>query len=99
MIVEVADFKVSAENRDAFCAAITLAASTLLAKAGGYRGHRILACRESAGRFILIVEWDSLEAHTVGFRQSPAFTEWRAIIGPFFQHAPHVEHFEVVAGS
>jgi heme-degrading monooxygenase HmoA len=98
MIVEVADFKVSAENRDAFSAAITHAASTLLAKAGGYRGHRILACRESAGRFILIVEWDSLEAHTVGFRQSPAFTEWRAIIGPFFQHPPHVEHFEVVAG-
>ena len=99
MIVEVADFRVSTGNRDAFSEAIIRAADTVLAKAGGYRRHRILACRESPERFILIVEWDSLEAHTVGFRQSPAFAEWRAIIGPFFQRPPHVEHFEVVAAS
>lgn len=99
MIVEVADFKISAGNRDAFSEAITQAASTVLAKAGGYLGHRILACRESPERFVLIVEWDSLEAHTEGFRHSPAFAEWRAIIGPFFQQPPHVEHFDEVAAT
>jgi heme-degrading monooxygenase HmoA len=97
MIVEVADFKVSAGNRAAFSAAITRAADTVLAKAGGYRRHQILACRESAERFILIVEWDSLEAHTLGFRQSPAFAEWRALIAPFFLQPPHVEHFDLLA--
>ncbi len=99
MIVEIADFKVRPEQRDAFAQAITGAAATVLSKAGGYRSHRILACQETSGRFILTVEWDTLEAHTVGFRQSPAFTEWRAIIGPFFLEPPHVEHFDVVAAS
>ena len=98
MIIEVADFKVAPESRGAFSDAIARAARTVLAKAAGCRGHRILACRESPGRFMLIVEWDSLEAHTEGFRQSPGFAEWRAIIGPFFREAPHVEHFDVVAG-
>lgn len=97
MIVEIADFRVAPDARDAFAAAITQAAASILAKANGYRQHRLLACQESPERFVLIVEWDSLEAHTVGFRQSPAFSEWRAIIGPYFQQPPHVEHFEVVA--
>ena len=99
MIVEIADFKVRPEQRDAFAQAIAGAATTVLAKAAGYRGHRILACQETPNRFVLTVEWDTLEAHTVSFRQSPAFTEWRGIIGPFFLEPPHVEHFDVVAAS
>ncbi len=99
MIIEVADFKVRPEDAAAFSEAITRAAAGVLAKAEGYRRHAILACQETAGRFLLTVEWDTLEAHTVGFRQSPAFTEWRAIIGPFFLQPPHVEHFDVVAAG
>lgn len=99
MIVEIADFKVRPEQRADFLQAITGAARTILAKAAGYRNHRILACQESAVRVVLTVEWDTLEDHTVGFRQSPAFTEWRAVIGPFFLEPPQVEHFEVTASS
>jgi len=99
MTVEIADIRIRPEARDAFAEAITRAASTVLARAGGYRRHPILACHESPGRFVLIVEWDSIEAHTVGFRQSPAFVEWRAIIGTFFQEPPHVEHFEVLSAA
>ena len=99
MIVEIADIRTRPEDKAAFAEAIQRAATTVLAKAGGYRRHQILACLETPGRFILHVEWDTLEAHTVGFRQSPAFTEWRAIIGPFFAQPPHVEHFDVVAAS
>ncbi len=99
MIVEIAEFRISPDARDAFAAAITQAAGSILAKAKGYREHRLLACQESPGRFVLIVEWDSLEAHTVGFRQSPAFGQWRAIIGPYFQQPPHVEHFDPVAAT
>lgn len=97
MITEIADFKVAPESRDAFVEAISRGVRTILARAGGYRHHQLLACQESPQRFVLIVQWDSLEAHTVGFRQSPAFAEWRAIIGPFFLQPPHVEHFEAVA--
>ena len=99
MIVEIADIRTRPEDKAAFAEAIQRAATTVLAKAGGYRRHQILACLETPGRFILHIEWDTLEAHTVGFRQSPAFAEWRAIIGPCFAKPPHVEHFEVVAAS
>ena len=99
MIVEIADFKVRPEQRAQFLQAITGAATAYLAKSEGYRGHRILACQESPGRVVLTVEWATLEAHTVGFRQSPAFTEWRAMIGPFFLEPPHVEHFDIAAAA
>lgn len=99
MIVEIADIRTRPEDKAAFAEAIQRAASTVLAKAGGYRRHAILACQETPGRFILHVEWETLEDHTVGFRQSPAFAQWRAIIGPFFQQPPHVEHFDVVAST
>lgn len=97
MIIEIADIAVQPEDRDAFAEAIQRAASTVLARAPGYRRHTILACHETPGRFVLQVEWDTVEAHTVGFRESPLFAEWRAIIGPFFARPPHVEHFDVLA--
>jgi len=42
------------------------------------------------------VHWNTLEDHTQGFRESPAFAEWRAIIGPFFAQPPQVEHFTLL---
>ena len=48
------------------------------------------------GRYLLLVRWETLEAHTVGFRQSAAFGEWRGILSPFFAGAPVVEHYEGV---
>lgn len=99
MIVEIADFKIRPEQRDAFAQAIMAAARDILAQARGYRGHRILACQENPGRFVLTVEWDSVEAHTVGFRQSAAFAAWRAQIGPYFLEPPQVEHFDILTSS
>lgn len=96
MITEIADFKVAPESRDAFIEAISRGIRTILSRSTGYRHHQLLVCQESPGRLVLVVQWDSLEAHTVGFRQSPAFAEWRAVIGPFFLQPPHVEHFEAV---
>jgi heme-degrading monooxygenase HmoA len=99
MIIEIADIAVQPEDKDAFAEAIQRAARTVLARSPGYRRHIIFASHETPGRFVLQVEWDNLEAHTVGFRQSPAFAEWRAIIGPYFAQPPHVEHFDVVASG
>ena len=98
-IVEVADFSVSPEQHDAFGAALTQAATTVLSQAQGYQAHQILASHETPGRYVLLVDWDSVEAHTVGFRESAVFAEWRSLIGPFFAKPPHVEHFDVVASS
>jgi len=96
MILEVAAFSVRGERDSAFEAAMAKAAP-VIAGARGYRGHELQRCVETEGqylrRYLLLVRWETLEAHTVGFRQSPAFLEWREIIGPFFEDTPVVEHY------
>ena len=96
MILEVADFRIDPANRAAFEEAIHCGASTVIAKADGYHGHAILRCVESEDRYVLHVNWATVEAHTVGFRGSPAFADWREIVGPFFVAVPVVAHFEWV---
>lgn len=96
MIVEVVDFKIDPAQNQAFGPVLKKAVQTVLSQAAGYAGHSVLACIETPGRYVLTVHWATLEDHTVGFRQSPAFTEWRALIGPFFVQPPHVEHFNVI---
>ena len=72
-------------------------AAPVIAGSPGYKGHELRRCLETQGRYLLLVQWETLEAHTVGFRQSPAFTKWREIIGGFFAEAPRVEHYEKVS--
>lgn len=95
MIVEIADFKVEPAKHKDFGSAIRQAADSVLSKATGYLGHTVLACIETEGRYVLTVHWETLDDHTIGFRQSAAFAEWRAIIGPYFVEPPHVKHFTV----
>ena len=77
----------------------------LLRKAGyktgfvGKFGVKVNKGIESPDRYILQIFWATLEDHTIGFRQSPAFADWRAIVGPFFASPPVVEHFELVCKS
>lgn len=97
MIIEIADFKIDPAQHDAFGQALTEAVQTVLSQAAGYQGHTILAGIESPGRYVLQVQWDTLQDHMVGFRESAAFVRWRAIIGPYFAAPPHVEHFSLVA--
>lgn len=99
MIIELADFSVAPENHEAFGEALVKGVSTVLSKSEGYLGHEILSSQETRGRWVLLVRWTSTEAHTVGFRQSAAFADWRAIIGPFFTKAPYVEHFDLSQSS
>ena len=96
MITEIAEFKIRPEDRTAFLEAINRAAVAYLAKSEGYLGHSVYASQESPGRVVLQVQWASLEAHTVGFRQLPAFAQWREVIGQFFRSPPNVEHFDDV---
>lgn len=93
MILEAAMLKVRAEEQSAFEAAMRQAAP-VIASAAGYQGHQLQRCVETKGRYLLLVRWETLEAHTVGFRGSPAFVKWREMVGPFFAEAPLVEHYE-----
>jgi heme-degrading monooxygenase HmoA len=92
MILEVARLTAQVGQERAFEEAMAKAAP-VIAGSPGYLGHELRRCVEAPGRYLLLVQWETLEAHTVGFRQSPAFTKWREIIGGFFAAAPVVEHY------
>lgn len=93
MILEVAMLTVRAGEQSAFEAAMREAAP-VIAGAAGYHGHQLQRSVETPGRYLLLVRWETLEAHTVGFRGSPAFAKWREMIGGFFAEPPVVEHCE-----
>ena len=97
MITEIADFAVLPDKQEQFADAVREGLA-LVAGTPGFRGARLTRRVETPTRFVLLIEWDSVEAHTVGFRESESFPKWRAIVGPFFDGAPTVEHVvELVA--
>ena len=99
MILEIADFHITPGQQAAFEEAIQRALMTIASQAKGYRGWKVNHSVESPERYLLMIFWDSLEDHTVGFRQGPLFPQWRAIVGPFFAQPPQVEHFTLVGKS
>ena len=99
MILEIADIRIQPGQQAAFEEAIQRGLATVIDSAKGFQGYKVNRGLESPERYILQIFWDTLEDHTVGFRQSEAFTQWRAIVGPFFLQPPVVEHLELVAKS
>ena len=92
MVLEVALIDVSPGQEDMFAAAYQRA-RPILAGTDGCRSVRMTRGRESPSRFVLLVEWDSVEAHLENFRNTDRFTQWRGHIGPYFAEPPRVEHF------
>ncbi|WP_019068960.1 antibiotic biosynthesis monooxygenase family protein [Streptomyces hokutonensis] len=92
MIVEHAELTVEAGREREF-AEVFGKAREVLAEADGFRWAELLQGVERPGVFLLLVGWDSVEAHMVGFRESEPFARWRALVGPFFAESPAVEHF------
>jgi heme-degrading monooxygenase HmoA len=99
MILEIADFRIRPGEQGAFDAEIRHGVDTVIARATGFRGYKVNRGIESPDRYVLMIFWETLENHTVDFRNSPAFGEWRAIIGPYLAGQPQVEHFTLVAKS
>jgi heme-degrading monooxygenase HmoA len=92
MVLEVALIDVVAGLEDEFAAAYAKG-HEVLAGTPGCRSVRMTRGIESPGRFVLLVEWDSVAAHEDNFRATDRFTTWRSLIGPFFAGPPVVEHF------
>jgi heme-degrading monooxygenase HmoA len=92
MVLEVGDIAVTPGSEEEFSAAYR-SVREVLATTPGCRSVRMAQGIETPSRFVLLVEWDSLEAHEIDFRASDRFTRWRAAIGPYFVRPPHVEHF------
>ena len=99
MILELADIRIQPGQQAAFDEAIKRGLETVISKAKGFQGYKVNKGIESPERYILEIFWATLENHTVDFRQSAAFADWRAIVGPFFAAPPAVEHFNLLAKS
>ena len=95
MILEVAMLNVRPGHAREFEAAFARA-STIIASMPGCLAHQLRRCIEVPDRYVLLVEWESLEAHTVGFRGSPEYQTWRQLLHHFYDPFPVVEHFEPV---
>jgi heme-degrading monooxygenase HmoA len=93
MILEHAVVDIRAGQENAFEAAFA-EAKTVLAAADGCRSISLRRGVEDPSRYLLLVEWDALDDHMVGFRESERFTQWRALIGPCFDGQPSVDHYE-----
>lgn len=96
MILEVAILDVKPSRVNEFETAFRTA-STIIASMPGYISHELQRCLETTNRYILLVRWQTLEAHTIGFRQSPEYQQWRSLLHHFYEPFPTVEHYEVVA--
>ena len=99
MILELADSRIQPGQQAAFDEAIQRGLDTVIAKAKGFEGYKINKGIENPERYLLQIFWATLENHTIDFRESPAFAEWRGIVGPFFASPPTVEHFELLVKS
>ncbi|HEY9762965.1 MAG TPA: antibiotic biosynthesis monooxygenase [Trichocoleus sp.] len=95
MILEVAILDVKPGLAKEFEAAFKTA-SGIIASMPGYISLELQRCVETASRYILFVRWQTLEDHTVGFRQSPEYQEWRSLLHHFYDPFPIVEHYELV---
>jgi heme-degrading monooxygenase HmoA len=95
MVLEVGDIHVTAGSERDFITAYR-GAREVLASTPGCQSVRMNQSVETPTRFVLLVEWDSIEAHEQNFRGSDRFGPWRAAIGPYFAQPPHVEHVRSV---
>ncbi len=95
-VVERAVFRIRPGHEDAFEAAYA-EGSLLLRAAHGCHGVALHRGIESPASYLLLVQWATLEDHTVGFRQSDAFGQWRALLQEHFDGPPEVEHYTPVA--
>ncbi|MEH7083042.1 antibiotic biosynthesis monooxygenase [Neobacillus drentensis] len=69
-------------------------ATEIIASMKGYISHELQRCLEVKGKYLLLVKWETLEDHTIGFRQSNEYQEWKKLLHHFYDPFPTVEHFE-----
>lgn len=99
MILEHAILQVSPEKVTAYEAAL-MQALPLISATPGFIKLDVRSCLEKPEFYLLLVEWEKLEDHTIGFRQSERYLKWKELLHPFYTPFPEVLHFgEVVVST
>jgi heme-degrading monooxygenase HmoA len=98
MILEVAPLQIRAGMSAEFEAAFRTA-QPIIASMPGYVSHELLRCVERRDEYLLLVKWQTLAAHEVGFRQSAQYQTWKSLLHHFYDPFPTVSHYEPVTGG
>ena len=98
MILEVAPLQIRPGQSAEFEAAFRTA-QPIIASMPGYISHELRRCVERRDEYLLLVRWQTLEAHEVGFRQSAQYQTWKRLLHHFYDPFPTVSHYEAVAGA
>ncbi len=98
MILEVARLNVRAGESEAFEQAFSKA-QNIISAMPGYISHQLQRCMESKDTYLLLVQWQRLEDHTLGFRQSRQYQDWKNLLHHFYEPFPTVEHYQPVFTS
>ena len=98
MILEVAVLDVIPGREQEFEAAFATA-SGIISSMPGYLSHQLQHCLEKESRYLLLVRWETLEAHTVGFRGSQEYQGWKKLLHHFYDPFPVVEHYELALSN
>jgi heme-degrading monooxygenase HmoA len=98
MVIEIATITVAEGRETEFERAFATAQRYIAESPHAYR-YQLTRCVEMPTRYVLRIEWDSLEGHTQGFRASPAFQEYRALLYPLYAAPPEVVHYTEVVPS
>lgn len=96
MITEVVQVDIKPGQEKDFETAVEMA-KPIFARSKGWKSLEIKRSIEKPSRYRLFLKWETLEDHTVDFREGPNFAEWRALVGPHFAAPPDVEHMTDVA--
>ena len=95
MILEVARLKVRSRMNQEFETAFAEAAK-IISSMPGYISHDLQKCLEIENQYLLLVNWQTLEDHTVGFRQSTEYQDWKKLLHHFYDPFPTVEHYQKI---
>ena len=98
MILEAAPLKIRQGQAALFEAAFK-EAQKIIAASPGYIAHELQRCLENDDEYLLLVRWESREAHETGFRLSAAYESWRQLLHHFYDPFPVVLHYEGVDGA
>jgi heme-degrading monooxygenase HmoA len=97
MILEVAVLSVRPNQIAEFELAFDQA-KTIIATMPGYISHELQRCVERKNEYILLVRWETLEHHEIGFRKSSQYQTWKTLLHHFYEPFPVVSHYEAVLG-
>jgi heme-degrading monooxygenase HmoA len=95
MILEIATLRIKEGEINDFQKVIPEAKS-VISQSKGFVSIEFHQCIEEPSKFQALIKWETLEDHTIGFRTSDLFTQWRAILSPYFSEAPFADHFHLV---